>query len=142
MGKRLFGVSIEISFTLFAVCGLVALLFMNRTAADFRGTAIVIAVPAISSLALVVLTAILPGMLAPGRVAYPLNLTMPIVHAALMLVTIRLLLSGWSGVQTVPPIVRLIFGWLEVKIFVLMLVLNCLSLSGLAAITRKTFEAK
>lgn len=142
MGKRQFGVSIEISFTLFAVCGLVALLFMNRSATDFRGTAIVIAVPAIASLALVALTAILPGLLAPGRVAFPLNLTMPIVHAALMLVTIRLLLSGWNGVQTIPPIVRLIFGWLEVKIFVLMLVLNCLSLSGLAAISRKTSEAR
>lgn len=63
---------------------------------------LVVSVPAISSLALVALIAAIDGLLPEQRMAFPANLTLPIIHVALIAVLIKLMATTPNPLEAVP----------------------------------------
>lgn len=102
MPKRV-GVAIQASFALFLVSSLVALYFLRREP-DMKPAIfmLVLSVPAIASLALVALIAAVDALLPAERLAFPTNLTLPIVHVALMAVLIKLMATTPNALEAVP----------------------------------------
>jgi hypothetical protein len=102
MPKRV-GVAIQAAFALFLVSSLVAFFLLRKDPEMKTATfMLVISIPAISSLAVVALIAAIDALLPGERLAFPSNLTLPIMHVALMAVLIKLMATTPNPLEAVP----------------------------------------
>jgi len=102
MPKRV-GASLQAAFVLFIASTLVAFYFLRGVPEIRSGVFLLaISVPAIAALAIVVLTLTLEGLLPERKLVFPVNLTLPLMHVALMAVLVQLMMTTESPLQAVP----------------------------------------
>ena len=59
---------------------------------------VILGLPLVAALVFVGIAAIIPNLLAPGRVTFPLNLTLPFVFGALVFITVPLFTSTGNAI--------------------------------------------
>jgi len=134
-----FGLCIETSFILFAASGLLALFeFWLLHGQGWQILAILVSVPALASLIFVVLGSMIPSLLATGRIKFPLNLTLPVVHTLLIVVCTRILLTTPNGAELPADGIRPIGLWLHWGVIGSVLIIEVGVLSLIAAVGRPT----
>jgi len=133
MLKRL-GFALECAGLLYLVCMATGLIHLWRTAPisviSVVGT---LSAPAIATLVFAVVAALVPNLLGQGKLASPLNMTLPLVYMGLLIAVLQL---AWG---TDLPFLRLreIYGWSAVWSNPLMLVIGAgLQILVLTALTR------
>jgi hypothetical protein len=132
-----FGLSIESSFILFAISGVLAgFEFWRLHGQGWRVLAILVSVPALASLILVVICSMVPGVLATGRLRFPLNITLPVIHTLLIVVCTKILLTTPNGAEIPPEAMRPIELWLRWGVLASVLILEFAILTGLVATLR------
>lgn len=95
-GDRL-GLVVQLAAILFVCAAASGLYLLRGGGATFTGMWIVMGPPASAGLLFVGSTLLFPNLLAPGRIAFPLNVTLPIVYALLTRVSVVLWASPASA---------------------------------------------
>jgi hypothetical protein len=102
MPKRV-GVSIQAAFILFVVSSLVGFYFLRgMPELKSRVLLLAISIPAISALAVVLITGAVEGILPGRKLVFPTNLTLPLMHVAIMAVVVRLMLTTSNPLEALP----------------------------------------
>lgn len=110
-----FGLVLELSMLLFVTGGSFAAFSLWREGPESHFSYIaVLSVPAAASLLLNVLGIIVPGVFAVGRIAFPLNITLPLVHGALCILVAELSRSAF-GITAVPPRLQAALKWGDLR---------------------------
>lgn len=95
--------SLELAFVMFLCSAAVGgARTLRLPGSDTLSYAVALGVPAVAWLLLVLLACILPSLVAPGRLAFPLNFTLPIVFTALTFLVHGLVMRSGSTL-TAPP---------------------------------------
>jgi hypothetical protein len=113
----------------------------------FRGSSspmqylgIILGLPAFATI-LYVLTAFnVPGLLAPGRLIYPLNLTLPIVFAAFVVLAEMLLTSTGSSIIIPMEKMRIATFWTSPKVLFLVTLSQILCLTALTKLRGESVD--
>jgi hypothetical protein len=113
----------------------------------FRGTttpthflAVILGIPALATL-LYLLTAInVPGLLAPGKLVYPLNITLPPVFAAYVVLTEMLLTSTGSSLIVPFDRIRVAMFWTSPKVLVIVTLSQVLCLTALTKLNAEPVD--
>lgn len=95
-GDRL-SLVVQVAAILFACAAFSGLYLLRGGGATFPGIWIVMGPPASAALLFVGSTLLFPNLLAPGRIAFPLNITLPVVYALLTRVSVVLWVSPTSA---------------------------------------------
>lgn len=80
---------------------------------DRPGWLLIVAVPALSSAIMPLVAVLRPNVFAVGRLAFPLNVTLPVIHGALMVTVSLLMLTTKVGVMAVPARMSTFGAWTE-----------------------------
>lgn len=93
----------QAALVLFAVSAAVGWLFLRLVPFFSRGViALVMLIPAVSALSIMVLGITVDGILPDRRIRFPANLTLPILHAAIMAVVVQLLVTTANPLEATP----------------------------------------
>jgi hypothetical protein len=128
---------LELSFTLFLCSAAIALLHTWKTGtSNLLSYSVVLSVPAFAWVGLVVLGCVVPQLLSPGRLVFPLNLTLPAVYTALLLMIHALVMR--TGNSIIAPSDRLLPAvmWGQPVFLGLSYFLGALALSATLAVAR------
>jgi len=129
--------SIEIAFALFIISAATGLLWIPLRHANSAMLMVLISLPAIASLGLV-LAAMLTQISSIGRFAFPLNLTFPLVHVALLFLAVKLVLTTPMAVEQVRSEWQIATEWMNWRLLMAAFLLEVSGLSlGLALSSRK-----
>jgi len=128
-------------FSLACTCGLV----MYACAAGYGGyflyrgstspghyVGIILGLPALATVFFLLTAFNVPGLLAPGRLVFPLNITLPLVYAAFVVLTEMLLTSTGSSLIIPFDRMRVAALWATPEALLLVAFSQCLCLTGLA----------
>jgi hypothetical protein len=74
---------------------------------------VAIGIPATASVALIVAALIAPNLVAPGRLRFPLNLTLPIAYLPLMLASLVMWTTNRGSIQATPEVLLPARLWAE-----------------------------
>lgn len=116
----------------FAICSLII-----RNMRDVTVLVVATSLPAAASLLMLVAALVVPGIYAVRRLAFPLNLTLPLVHGSLVFMLAELT-RGSFGMESMPPIFRSALLWGEPAFVSLAVVLQVFVLSMLILIKGHT----
>ena len=97
---RRIGFSIEIAFVLFLISAATGAFWVPMKHLQLPMFLVLISLPAIASLSFV-LAAALTRLVSAGRMAFPLNLTIPLVHVVLLLLVVKLALTTPIAVERI-----------------------------------------
>ena len=127
-------------FSLACTCGLT----MYACAAGyggyfvFRGSSsptqylgVILGLPAVATILFLLTAFNIPGLLAPGRIAFPLNLTLPPVFAAYVVLTVMLLTSTGSSLIIPFDRLRVALFWTSPAVLILVTLSQILCLTAL-----------
>lgn len=89
------------SILFFTVSAFAIAVLWNRGLREPLGLAVATSVPAAASLLLAIAGGLVPSIFAVGKIVFPLNCTLPILHGALMLMVVSLARSSF-GFQRPP----------------------------------------
>ena len=126
---------LELSFILFLCCAAIAVVHTLKSGAGgLLAYSVVLSVPAFAWVGLVVLSCAVPQLLSPGRLAFPLNLTLPAIFTALLLLIHALVMR--TGNSIIAPSDRLLPAvmWGQPLFLGISFVLGALALSTMLAI--------
>jgi hypothetical protein len=98
--KRL-SFAIELAAALFIPSAIAGLLWSPLTHMKLNEILLVVSFPAIASIGVVV-AALIADVFPPGRLTFPVNLTGPAIHTALLILTMKLALTTPSALQALP----------------------------------------
>lgn len=111
--------------------GLGALHVWQRGAGGVFAYLTVIALAAAAALLFVFIALVVPGLLAVGRIAFPLNLTLPLVYGLLLLTLHHLWLASWGGgVLALPEAARRADVWSRPSLIGLVMLVQFAALTG------------
>ncbi len=128
---------LELSFTLFLCSAAIALVHTWKSGpGNLLSYSVVLSVPAFAWVGLVVLGCSVPQLLSPGRLAFPLNLTLPAIYTALLLMVHALVMR--TGNSIIAPSDRLLPAvmWGQPIFLAMSLLLGALALSAILAVAR------
>jgi|GEM_PF-2206498 len=103
---------------------------------DVLSFMVVLGVAASATILFIVAGLTVPNLFAVGRIAFPLNLTLPVVYVLLLVVSVLLWTSTGSALVLVPEPLLPARLWAVPKVLGMTAVLQCVMLSGLAAISK------
>ncbi|MGV3614642.1 MAG: hypothetical protein ACO1SV_04820 [Fimbriimonas sp.] len=106
----------------------------------FEPTVVVLALPISATLLYVLMTFLVPSLLAPGRIAFPLNLTLPVVYAALTVASVVLWTTTGSAVFQVPDVLQVAQLWKQPATLVIVGIGQAITLTALGFLSRKPSE--
>jgi hypothetical protein len=105
----------------------------------YRGTptpghylGVILGLPALATLLFLVAAFNVPGLLAPGRLVFPLNITLPLVFAAFVVLTEMLLTSTGSSLIIPVDRIRVATFWISPNVLVLVTFSQMVCLTALA----------
>ena len=128
---------LQTAVTLFAVAAAFGLVRLRQLGLSGREPTVVILALPISATLLYVLAAFtLPSLLAPGRLRFPLNLTLPVVFVALNLVSVVLWTTTGSAAFQVPEALQVARVWTQVGTLATVAVAQALALTCLGFLQR------
>ena len=93
---------------------------------------IILGLPAIAMALMVILTATVPDLLAPQKLVFPLNITLPLVFSSLLLLTVLLLTSTGSSLIIAHDRLRVAMFWANPTVIFLVTLSQILCLTVLA----------
>ena len=97
--------------------------------------------PAAASLLLLVVALLIPGVYAVGKLAFPLNITLPIIHSS-MVYMLAELTRGSFGVLRPPPQLEAALRWDNIGFLGMCVIFQILLLSALIAMRSNTPPAE
>ena len=125
---------LESSSALF-ICGaafaIVTLLFMKGER-SLIGIVVATSLPAAGSLLLLLVALLVPGVFAVGKMTFPLNITLPVIHCSIVYMLAELT-KGSFGVEKPPEQLRPALYWDDIGFLVLCMIFQIVLLSTLAA---------
>jgi hypothetical protein len=123
---------VQTAATLFAVAATFGLVRLRQMGLSGREpTVVVLALPISATLLYVLAAFTLPGLLATGRVRFPLNLTLPVVFIALTLVSVVLWTTTGSAAFQIPEALQVARLWTQPGILATVALAQALALTGL-----------
>ena len=137
------------SFALASTCGLVMyacsagyggyfVLRGSSTPHNYLG--IILGIPAVAMAFFMVTTLIVPNLLAPRRVTFPLNLTLPPVFAAFTVLSVMLLTSTGNSLIVPYDRVRAAMFWASPYVLILVTISQVLCLTLLSLLKTKPVD--
>lgn len=113
---------------------------VRLSASPLHYVGVILGLPALAT-ALFLLTAFnVPGLLAPGRLIYPLNLTLPLVFAAYVVLAEMLLTSTGSSLIIPFEKLRVASFWTSPKVLILVTVSQILCLTALTKLKGESVD--
>jgi hypothetical protein len=97
------------------------------------GLIVATSLPAAGSLLLLVIALLVPGVYAVGRLAFPLNITLPVIHGSIVYMLAELT-KGSFGVERPPKQLEAALSWNNIGFLALCVIFQILLLSALAAL--------
>lgn len=135
---ELLNLAAQLGAVLFLIAAVVGYLCLDRSQFNSWQDLAVLAGPVASASLLFVAAAMFaPGLLAPRRLAFPLNVTLPIVFAALVRASVVLWLSPQSAVFATQEALRPAMVWTRPFPLIYAAVAQCFVLSCFALTARK-----
>lgn len=111
MGKQ-FALAVEVAFYLLLVAALAgAAMLWHLRLLHSTNFFVTVAIPAVASLVLTLLSLVVPNLVSSSRLVFPLNVTLPIVHAVLMIAVTSFLMTSQTAIQEVPDQIRIVKIW-------------------------------
>ncbi len=101
---------------------------------------VILGIPAIATILFLVASLALPNLLAPKRIVFPLNVTLPPVFGALVLLTVMLFTSTGSSLVLPYDRVKAAMFWANPWVLVLVTLSQILCLTGLAMLKGEPAE--
>jgi len=98
-----------------------------------RALIVATALPAAASLLLLIVAIMAPGIYAVQRLAFPLNITLPLIHGS-MIYMLAELTRGSFGVELPPPDLQPALIWDNIGFLAISVMFQVILLTGLAAI--------
>ncbi|MBW7927311.1 MAG: hypothetical protein H3C58_04305 [Fimbriimonadaceae bacterium] len=92
--------------------------------------------PVLAAMLMVGSALIVPNLFAPYRLAFPLNVTLPVVYAVLLVVSSSLMTHMPTALEQVPPILAPVLGWQQPQILLQVAAGQFVVLSLLALLAR------
>lgn len=121
----------EATSTLFATSAFLVIFKIWRDGIEsFSYYAVALSIPALASMALLGLGLTVPSLFAVRRVAFPLNLTLPLIHGALITMFMELMNSG-LGLIRLPESLQGAMVWANPRMIVISVVAQFIVLSAL-----------
>ena len=99
--KNRFLPAIEATFILFAISALVGTIILWRAQASASQIFLSISIPAFASVLLLLLSGFV-SLFPEPKISFPVNLTLPLLHAALTIAMVHLVLTMPNAIQIVP----------------------------------------
>lgn len=128
---------LQTALTLFAVAGAFGFVRMRQLGLSGREpTVVVLALPVSATLLYVLAAFIMPSLLAPGRLRYPLNLTLPVVFVAMTLVSVVLWTTTGSAAFQVPEALQVARIWTQPSTLGVVAFAQVLTLTALGLMSR------
>lgn len=127
--------ALETGIMLFVCAGAVAgTRLWKEGASDFLTFAVALSGPAVAAMLFVLLVFTMPALIAPGRIRFPLNVTLPIVYTLLIVMVAMLVLRVGSGLSLPNERLRPISVWSQWNIPLIALVAQVVALSAFAVL--------
>jgi hypothetical protein len=128
---------LQTALTLFAVAGAFGLVRLRQLGLSGREpTVVVLALPISATLLYVLIAFMVPSLLAPGRLRFPLNLTLPVVFVAMTLVSVVLWTTTGSAAFQVPEALQVARIWTQPSTLGVVAFAQILTLTGLGLMSR------
>jgi len=99
---------------------------------DFTALIVATSLPAAASLLLLIASLFAPGIYAVRKMAFPLNITLPLIHGSLVFMLAELT-KGSFGLEEPPAALRPALEWDNLPFLILAVVFQVVLLSALAA---------
>ena len=129
---------LQTALTLFAVAAAFGLVRLRQLGLSGREpTVVVLALPISATLLYVLVAFIMPSLLAPGRLRFPLNLTLPMVFVAMTLVSVVLWTTTGSAAFQVPEALQVARIWMQMPTLATVAVVQALALTGLVLLQKR-----
>ena len=138
MAKRI-SVTIEAAFALFLVCAGVAALLLLKQHPKPISLLLAISFPALASIGTVAVASFLRDISPAPRLSFPMNLTLPFIHVALLSAVVQLVVTRTNPLEALPPRLAVAEMWQQVPILLVCLLLQIAVLSAVVMfLNRKT----
>ena len=98
---------------------------------------LVVALPALAAALLPLIALVRPDVFAVGSLAFPLNLTLPIVHGALMIAVAVLMFTMKVRMMAVPERLAVLGTWIEPKVWLVAVGMQVVVLSVGVGVRRR-----
>jgi hypothetical protein len=102
----------------------------------FESLAVVLGVPATASLLFLLVSTLVPSLLGPGRLQFPLTITLPLVYTVMNIVATRMWTTMSSVILELPPVLALATLWHRPATLGIAFTLQILVLTLWAAVKR------
>ena len=114
--RRHVGLALECGLLLFLGSAAVGMYWLSRSG-PLEGVPLLMtaAVPACASLILVGLSMLVPTLFAVNGMRFPLNVTLPLVHTALIFMALVLFTSSKASIQRLPEPFEVVLLWSETR---------------------------
>ena len=132
LGDR-FSLACVCAFTMYACAAAYGAFFVYRSSATpglYLG--VILGLPALAAILFIFTAVLVPNLLAPRRLVFPLNLTLPPVYAAYVVLSVMLLTSTGSSLILPYDRIRAALFWTRPGILILVTLSQILCLSVLA----------
>ncbi len=110
--------------------------FLRNFAKPGMYLGVILGLPAIATILFLLTTLLIPGLLAPKRLVFPLTVTLPLVFTALLLLTVMLLTSTGNGLIIPFDRLRVAKFWEMPAVLTLVAMSQIACLTVLAALTK------
>lgn len=121
----------KIAILLFLCAAGPALVHLSSASADSRSLIVALAAPAAASLLLMCLCISVPELIPGERPLFPINVTFPILHGALTLLTVTLVSRVGVTIQRPPEQIAPMTVWLQPAVLGPTVLISAIALSGL-----------
>lgn len=130
---------LQTALTLFAVAAAFGFVRLRQLGLSGREpTVVVLALPISATLLYVLVAFMMPSLLAPGRLRFPLNLTLPTVFVAMTLVSVVLWTTTGSAAFQVPEALQVARIWTQAPTLATVAVAQALALTGLVLLQKRS----
>jgi hypothetical protein len=127
-----FYLAAEATSTLFAASAFLAVVtFWQRGENDLGYYAVALSIPALASMLLLGLGSVVTGIFATGRLGFPLNFTLPLIHGSLMAASVELIRTG-LGLIRLPGPLEATMLWANPRMIVVSVVAQFIVISVLS----------
>ncbi len=94
-------------------------------------------VPVLAAMLMVGSALLVPNLFAPYRMAFPLNVTLPVVYGFLLVVSSSLMTHMPTALEQVPPLLAPVLGWQNPQLLLQVAAGQFVVMSLLALLSRK-----